>query len=108
MSDHYIDLVLAGRALLTDIDDHVDMWHVGDALGPLHDYLGLTWDEYALWVEQPSSLRLILAARERKKPVLEMIEHADEYALAARGGLSEREARTVRKWLQDTGRIPPS
>jgi hypothetical protein len=108
MSDRYIDLVLGGRALWSDIDNHVDRWHEGEVEMPLHDYLGLTWDEYALWVEQPRSLRLIIAARERGKPVLELVARAHDYELAARGGLSEPEVRVVREWLQKTGRLPPN
>jgi hypothetical protein len=106
MSERFIDLVLDGRALWTDIDDYVDDWHESDSEAPLHEYLGLSWDEYSLWVEQPHSLRLIIAAREREKPVLEMIDQVDEYALAARGGMSDADARAVRKWLRDTGRLP--
>jgi hypothetical protein len=62
----FLDACLAGAALLADVDDRVDRWH--DAYGapngpqiPLREYLGLTSDEYALWVEQPGSLRFAAA-----------------------------------------------
>jgi len=35
-----------------NIDDCIDLWHCGAAGDqPLHEYLGMTWEEYALWVE---------------------------------------------------------
>lgn len=58
----FLDLVLAGDACQDDIDDFVDRWHDGDASCSLAAFLGMSDDEYALWVEKPSSLRLILQA----------------------------------------------
>ncbi len=108
MSDNrYIDDVLNGVALLSDIADYVGAWHRGDGSGELHDYLGLTWDEYRLWVEKPEALRLIVAARDRGEPVTDLLEHADEHALAARN-LDPQDARLVRDWLIRTGRLPQS
>jgi hypothetical protein len=103
MSESYLGQVLEGRALWTDIDDWIDRWHEEGGAEQLHDYLGLSWDEYRLWAEQPSSLRFIIAAHERDEPVEQLLEH-HEHALAARG-LSEEDARTVRQWLQKTGRL---
>lgn len=106
MSDTFLDLVLQGEALWTDIDDYVDRWHDGDEEAPLATFLGFAQDEYALWTEQPQALRLIIAARKRDVPVLDLIESVHDYGLAARGGLSEAEARAVQKWLKETGRLP--
>ena len=105
MSDRYIDQVLDGRALWTDADDFVARWHDSDSDEDLHEYLGLSWDEYALWTEQPQTLRLIIAAHELQEPVDQLLERVDEPAVLARG-LSASDARAVRKWLQKTGRLP--
>lgn len=37
------------------MNDMIDAWHdgAGDGL-ELHEYLGMTWEEYAAWVEAPS------------------------------------------------------
>jgi hypothetical protein len=101
----YLDQVLEGEALLSDIDDFVERWHQGDAAEALHEYLGMTWDEYRLWTERPESRRLIVAARQRGKPLDSLLAEADTYAFAARG-LSEGDARAVREWLEKTGRLP--
>lgn len=105
MSDSYLAQVLEGKALWTDIDDHVEEWHESSSGEALHEFLGLTWEEYALWVERPRALRLIIAAREHDQPVSELLEQVEEFAFAARG-LSPEDARAVRAWLQETGRLP--
>jgi hypothetical protein len=58
----FLDLVLAGDARQDDIDDFVDQWHDGDASCSLAEFLGMSDDEYALWVEKPATLSLILQA----------------------------------------------
>jgi hypothetical protein len=108
MPDTYMDRLLSGRALLGEVDDYVDAWHSDPSTEDLHSYLGMTWDEYSVWVEKPRSLRLIVAARDRDRPLPELMETTHDYALAARGGLSEGEVRDMRSWLQETGRLPPT
>lgn len=50
---------------LRKIDDEIDAWHdVKTPLG-LHEWLGFTQDEYALYVEQPHLVKLILSSRAR-------------------------------------------
>jgi hypothetical protein len=103
MSETYVDAVLDGATLWTDIDDWVDRWHEGPSTLELHDFLGMDWEEYRLWAEQPAALRFILAAREFEQPVADVLSFSTE-AIAARG-LSDEDARTVKQWLQRTGRL---
>jgi hypothetical protein len=105
----YVDDCLGGRATLEDINDYIDAWHDGDDPRELHDFLGMTWDEYRLWVERPASLRHILFARRHGIPVESALE---KYALgkgpvAARARTAE-EAREVLDWLRQTGRLASS
>ena len=105
MSTSYLEQVLDGSATWTDIDDFIAAWHeAGGAGQELHDYLGLSWGEYALWVERPETLRAIVAAHELEVPLEELLERTDEDAVAARG-LSPDEAQAVRAWLRRTGRL---
>ncbi len=106
----FLDACLAGDALLSDVDDWVDRWH--DAHGapsglqiPLREYLGLTPDEYALWVEQPGSLRFAAAARKADRPAGDVRAVASTALAAARTG-DDAEARGLIRWLRQTGRIP--
>jgi hypothetical protein len=109
--DTFVDRALSGEASLDDIDDYVDTWHDDAAeKRELHDYLGLTRDEYGLWVEQPSSLRFILFSRRHDEDLPEVLDRfaADE-ALAgepvAARAASREEAQAVRSWLVETGRL---
>jgi hypothetical protein len=67
MSDHvpFIERVLAGEiADLDAIDDDIAAWHDSATVLPLHEWLGMTDDEYTLFVERRDALRVIVAARE--------------------------------------------
>jgi hypothetical protein len=104
----YMDLLLSGEALPQDIDDFVDAWHdapegSGIASQSLEEFLGMSWNEYQLWVEQPESLRFIAAAHKACQPVDVMLERAD-MMLAARGN-DQDEARKLLHWLIERGRI---
>ena len=46
----FIDDYILGNASYDDIDDYIDRWHEGDSDKPLHEYLGLTFDEYSDWL----------------------------------------------------------
>lgn len=50
------------------LDDYIDAWHdlpenSAQAQMPLHEFLGMTWAEYATITESPSRLREIVEAR---------------------------------------------
>jgi hypothetical protein len=97
--------VLDGDALASDIDDWVDRWHDSPVdLGDLPSFLGMTWGEYRLWTEQPSSLRFILAAH-RTNTDVESVKIVGSLAAAAARANNEAEAAQVVAWLRKTGRI---
>lgn len=105
----YMDLLLSGEVLALDIDDFVDRWHDAPegseiAAQSLGDFLGMTCDEYQLWVERPESLRFIAAAHKRHQPVGVVLKEKAGLMLAARGS-SESEARELLNWLIERGRV---
>ncbi|MDR7167570.1 hypothetical protein J2W56_001289 [Nocardia kruczakiae] len=108
---NFVDAVLAGSALAEDVDDWVDQWHdaegciAGEAV-PIWGYLGMTRDEYALWVEQDDALRFVIAAHRYDTPVDELLVSKKDYALAARAQDSGA-AEKVLNWLIRTGRVGP-
>lgn len=71
MSDHHLNLVeaiLSGEATPDDFDEWVTRWHDLPEDDPysklqLHEYLGLTWDEYQLVAVDPMKLRIIIHQR---------------------------------------------
>lgn len=61
----FIDDCLNGKACLDDIDDYVERWSDGEEGQniELHEYLGMSWEEYSIWVTKPSSLIDVLQSR---------------------------------------------
>jgi hypothetical protein len=104
----FIDLCLNGEALPTDIEEFIGRWHEGEGESKeLHEYLGMNWDEYALWVEKPAALSYIIYKYDKAISLFEALERSSEYAVAARSE-SPAEAREILRWLKETGRIPSS
>lgn len=103
---NFISDVIDGRALLSDFDDYVDEWHTDLNSEPndLHQFLGMTWDEYRVFVEQPYSLRFIVAAHRTGLPLQEILQLQDGFALAARAA-DRMEADSLLKWLVERGRV---
>jgi len=104
----FMSLCLRGEVVQDEIDDFVDAWHEDEKdIRPIYEFLGMTHQEYDLWVEQPGALRLILAAREEgSDDLFGAIERfADMQPVAARAADPEA-AKVVLKWLRQTRRIP--
>jgi hypothetical protein len=105
----FIDDVLAGRAQLSDIEDYIEAWHDApddsvEASLQVHEFLGMTWEEYRLWGEQPASLRFVIAARRANQPVTAVLKQTKMAGAAARSP-EHVEATKVLQWLADRGRI---
>lgn len=101
---NFVELVLEGDVLDTEIDDFVEQWHQGKSTQSLAEFLGFTDDEYALWVEQPEALRSILFCRKHSIQLSEASEWQEAHRLAARSqGAGDAEA--LLRWLKKTGRL---
>jgi len=100
----FIEKVLEGEVLDTEIDDHVEQWHNGKSSQSLADFLGLTDDEYALWVEQPDALRSILFCRKHAIQLAEASEWQEAHRVAARSQ-GAGDAGALLHWLKKTGRL---
>lgn len=63
----FIDKCLNGTVSLKTIEDHIDdyveFWHERDTKVSLHEYLGMTEQEYNWWVQDNKALPLIINAR---------------------------------------------
>ena len=63
----FFDLYCHGEAAADEIEDYVSRWHRSAEPAakdlPLHDYLGLSREEYEVLLYDPDALPLILAAR---------------------------------------------
>ncbi|WP_018620102.1 hypothetical protein [Spirosoma luteum] len=97
---NFIQDCLVGDALPDEIDDYIDQWHDGDFEIPLHAYLGMSWDEYAIWIESPNSLVYIVAARKFNISYLEAVSSA---ATMAARSLSMSKLPEIERWLDEKG-----
>lgn len=53
------------------LDEYISLWHIlPHKLPALHIYLGLTWDEYVLFVEGQSSIQEIIRKRKNHNQIL--------------------------------------
>ncbi len=96
---------MAGTVLLDEIDDFIDLWHDGSSTQELHEYLGMTPDEYSLWLENPDMLGIICAARKRQQPLADAVnDNLPKLRMAARSG-NGKELRRLEAWLRREGQI---
>jgi hypothetical protein len=93
----FLDLCVEGRISPDDIDDFIDRWHAAPGGIELHDYLGMTLEEYSLWLRVPDALPYILKARHEAKPLMEVV-----LRLASQNKDKSQTAR-VQKWLKAKG-----
>lgn len=105
MYKSFIDKCISGDAFLDEVDDYIDNWHDNNTSADLelHEYLGMTWQEYSLWITNHNILAVIVDAR-RSGFNLEEIPAQDIQALAARAS-SEKEAQQVMSWLKRIGKL---
>ena len=61
----YMEQLLRGRVLMDSIDDFIDAWHESDSgeERTLAQFLGMSEDEYTVWLASRKVLPLIVAAR---------------------------------------------
>ena len=100
----FMDLCLAGRAFVDEVDDYVDKWYDMDSSLSLPEFLGMSRQEYALWVEKPGSLKYLLRARKNGQPVSDFKAVENQLRMAARAD-SPEDADEMMEWLRSTGRI---
>jgi hypothetical protein len=108
-SPTFFDLYSQGQALPDEIDDFIDIWHEGaDQRAkslPLHEYLGLTMDEYGLWVQDPDTLPQILVARRESRPLAEVMnDYVNELPLADRAA-DDATVKALRAWLANQQKL---
>jgi hypothetical protein len=64
----YASQVLAGTADPTSIVDFVARWHQGPRTLPLHEFLGLSREDYTRILNHPESAPSVLARRSGPEP----------------------------------------
>jgi hypothetical protein len=103
-SPTFLDLYLNGEVLSEEIDDFIDEWHAHPGQKDIFEFLGMTTEEYSLWLRDPESLPHIARARRAKLPLANVVRSVvEELPLAARAGDSLKLKRLI-QWLERQGK----
>lgn len=98
----FIEKCARGEALLDEIDDYVGLWHKGGTGLLLHKFLGMTKNEYSLWVRDPHVLPFIVTARKENRNISELLEEFHALPMAARSAGPQMAAKLM-NWLKREG-----
>lgn len=104
----YMDLLVQGKVQPEEIDDFIDRWHEasegsGAAEQALNDYLGMTWQEYRLWVERPEALQFIVSAHKAGRSLVAELQELGTLKIGISPSARDQ-ARRLLDWLENTER----
>ncbi|MCA6363700.1 MAG: hypothetical protein IM638_11740 [Bacteroidetes bacterium] len=97
---NFIQDCINGDALMSEIDDYIDRWHESAEDISLHDYLGMTFHEYALFIEDSSYIGLIITAHKNNIDIDTIV--TNQIPLAARSK-DPSKAERLQRWLDNEG-----
>lgn len=99
----FLPAAVAGTVPGDAILECIDRWHDAGGLGvELHDYLGMTVDEYTLWVERPQALEFIIESRRSAVPIHAVVSAAsalESPELQRRFDATPEELAALAAWL---------
>jgi len=101
MSDSsFMTLTLRGEVLSDEIDDFVEAWHTSDSSKEIHEFLGMTFEEYSLWASDPDTIDVILSARHHGVPLRDAVNDniRVQERIAARADEAGKLA-TLSRWI---------
>jgi len=64
---NFIEDCLSGNTIPREIDNYIDQWHESQSDQTIYEYLGMTGEEYALFVKDENSLESIITAHKQSK-----------------------------------------
>lgn len=102
----FFDLFIEGQATRDDMDDFIDAWHdSGDEeQRPLHEFLGMTEEEYAVWMMDTRILPVLALARRSSGPTIEsLIADRVRRMRAANDPLDRTALFSLDHWLKARG-----
>lgn len=84
--NNFISDVISGIALILDIDDYIEEWHESDSKLEIYQFLGMTQEEYRIWVEDESRLKDIIRCHMSGLNISTIIENdnSDDLKMIAR------------------------
>jgi hypothetical protein len=89
-----------------EFDEHVAAWHRADTDVAVHEWLGLTAEEYAFIVEKPAWIKAVLMARTSGVPLEKAVVAANDAAVSfAARDIPQSDIPKIHAWLKETGRL---
>ena len=82
----FLELYRDGKVSAQQIEDFIEAWHNSDDTEQcsLAEFLGMTEDEYTVWMASRKAPPAIAAAREQGRPLVELVaDHLVELQRAA-------------------------
>lgn len=108
--DSFMDRCVAGVGNLDEIDLFVEIWNRGIVKTPLglHEFLGMTWEEYQEWGIHPSHLPQIVRQRRFMQHMSKKVGHTDLHPgvfdpLNAKS--TAKALASIQKDLEEVGRL---
>lgn len=105
VQETFISKALSGAAMFDEIDDYVDAWHDGDEAESLPEFLGMTAEEYDLWVHCPDAIGLIVSARQQLRSLVDAANDNFEVLKVAARASETSEIAALKAWLNDIGKV---
>ena len=104
----FFELYSQGAASPDNIEDYIDRWHNSykehEKYPPLHEYLGLSREEYEVWLYDPFSLPCILLARQSDRSLVDIIAERFAQLRAANRWEDGAIIFSLDHWLKAKGR----
>jgi hypothetical protein len=95
---------LSGESSAEDIDEWIDAWHEQPDGRQIFEFLGMTEEEYSLWLCDPDSLAEIAQARRAERPLVSVVQSA----LVAMGQAGSPRSKQLRRWLARQAEAHPA
>jgi hypothetical protein len=95
----FMELATEGYREPDEIDDFVSDWHAAGSGLKLHQFLGMTHEEYTLWVAEPDLISLIVGARVQGRPLVSAVnDNLEQDRIAARSSHTSK-LKILEKWI---------
>lgn len=102
----FLDDVLTGKVEPGAIDGFIDRWHDAPNGRELHDYLGMTREEYSLWFRVPDALSYLIKARREAMPLNDAVAGGCRELRTSTAPLESTKIARLEEWLKAHGELP--
>ena len=101
----FIERYMNGEVLPEDIDEFVDAWHQNSNGKEIFEYLGMTRQEYSIWLRDPDILPHIVRSRRDNLDLPTVLRRSiEEMPIAARSS-DQVKVKRLLQWLEQQGKI---